>query len=232
MCLCLCMGAEVSLTVLLPLHTWLQKEMFSGEIQILDKAQLQIWTLFFLWTEHEKNKKNALHSCTGAATAADAEDLQALFGARTWWLGPAGGDKRPRLWPPSAPSWGTPQALILPCQPLSTPAHYTTSWETSGVYLGTKMGQYLCGMRNNNNALWEYCAGAEKGGGLFIRNKSSAVLPASVENLRWYFSFTFCRLKGWSAESAEHLRQSIISLDVYRKCHIAGVSHMFSSCSW
>lgn len=75
MCLCLCIGAEVSLTVLLPLHTWLQKEMFSGEIQILDKAQLQIWTLFFLWTEHEKNKKNALHSCTGAATAADAEDF-------------------------------------------------------------------------------------------------------------------------------------------------------------
>lgn len=50
------------------------------------------------------------------------------------------------------------------------------------------MGQYLCGMRNNNNALWEYYTGAEKGGGLFIRNKSFAVLPASVKNLWGFFS--------------------------------------------
>lgn len=66
--------------------------------------------------------------------------------------------------------------------PLSTPAHYTTSWETSGVYFGIKMGQYLCGMWNTNNVLWEYYTGPEKGGGLFIRNKSFAVLPASDEN--------------------------------------------------
>lgn len=128
---------------------------------------------------------------------------RALFSAWTWWLGPAVEDKRPRLWPSSAPSWGTLQALILLCQPLSTPAHYTTYWETSGVYLGTKMGQYLCGMWNNNNALWEYYRGAEKGAGLFIRNKSFVVLPACVENLWRYFSFRFCRENGrvdWSVE--------------------------------
>lgn len=54
-----------------------------------------------------------------------------------WWPGPAGGDKRPKLWPSSTPSWGTLRALILLCQPLSTPAHYTTSWEISGVLVYT-----------------------------------------------------------------------------------------------
>lgn len=74
------------------------------------------------------------------------------------------------------PSWGTQRALILLCQPLSTPAHYTTSWEISGVYFSIKKGQYLCGMWNNNIALWEYYTGPEKGAGLFIRNKSFAAL--------------------------------------------------------
>lgn len=63
---------EVSLTVLLPLHTEFQKEVFSGEIQILDKAKLRIWTQV-LWREHEKNLWD---SCTGAA----AQSVQPMLG--------------------------------------------------------------------------------------------------------------------------------------------------------
>lgn len=111
---------------------------------------------------------------SGLPTSLQRLDLET---GTCWWI------QRPVLWPSSAPSQGTQRALILLCQPLSTPAHYTTSWETSGVYFGIKMGQYLCGMWNNNNALWEYYTGPEKGGGLFIRNKSFAALPASDEKL-------------------------------------------------
>lgn len=112
--------------------------------------------------------------------------LQALFRAWTWWLGPAGGNKRPWLWPSSAPSRGSRQGLILLCQPLlitpltGKPLVYTSA---------QKMGQYLCGMRNNNNALWECFTGAEKGGGPFIRNKSFTVFSACVENLWWLLFF-------------------------------------------
>lgn len=64
---------------------------------------------------------------SGLPTSLQRLDLET---GTCWWI------QRAVLWPSSAPSQGTQRALILLCQPLSTPAHYTTSWETSGVYFG------------------------------------------------------------------------------------------------
>lgn len=170
--------------------------------------------------------------CSPECTA-ESWDLQVFFSAWTKRLGPAGGYKRPLLWTSTAPSWGSQRALILLCQPLSTPAHYTTSWETSGVYFGIKMGQYLCGMWNNNNALWEYYTGPEKGGGLFIRNKSFAVLPASDENL---FLLGFVEKEGWSVGTVEALVEKgcskLLTVKPYIIVCVPYVSHFFRFLSW
>lgn len=165
LCLYYCKRVEVSPTTLHPLQ-WVSEGSVYCQIQILDKRD----AVGVLWRKHDDIITRAiLLTLMLTAEAWDSFYCLDLVTGTCWWRQKA--SALVQLRDPAGTN-----------SPLSCPAHYTTYWETSGLYLSTKMGQYLCGMWNNNNALWEYYTGAANGGQLVT---NVCVSPAKIFLLRF-----------------------------------------------
>lgn len=149
--------------------------------------------------------------------------------AWTWWLGPAGGDKRPQLWPSSAPGWGPLQVLILPCQPLlitpltGKPLVYTSAWKWDNTFVECEITTMHCG--NITQAL-------RKAGGLFVRNQSVAVFPSSV-GVSSPSGFVKKKVITFSAVSLWFYYKAIFHKKVYKVSHCWCITCvLLCSCSW
>lgn len=123
----------------------------------------------------------------------DPDRLVACLSAWTRCLGPAGGDKRPRLWPSSAPDWGVLWALILFCQPLSTSAHYTTYWFTSApkwdnTFVECEITTMHCGNITRGLRKEEDCSLEKSCVGCFLpalRTRGEFLFSAKRKVARW-----------------------------------------------
>lgn len=82
------------------------------------------------WNEPDRGRCSALACSSSSLDSPKRPDSHV---AGPCWQTPKAA---PLAW--SACHCGTQRALILLCQAQSGPAHYTTSWETSGVYFGIK----------------------------------------------------------------------------------------------
>ena len=143
--------------------------------------------------------------------------------AWSWWLGPAGGDKRPQLWPSSAPGWGTLQVLILLCQPLlitpltGKPLVYTSAWKWDNTFVECEITTMHCG---------NITQGLRKAGGLFIRNQSVAVLLSSV-GVSSPSGFVKKKVITFLAVSLRFYYKAIFHKKKCTRCHIADALHVF-----